>query len=79
MTRPDLSDPDQRRAYRAELRKVYRPWRYGALAVLVIALIGSSVDPSNERLWTVLLIVGALATLAVIVARTRYHQRRMRD
>jgi hypothetical protein len=79
MTKPDLSDPEQRRAYRAELRNVYRPWRYGALAVLVIALVGSSVDPAHERLWTVLLVVGAVATLAVIVARTRYHQRRMRD
>jgi hypothetical protein len=79
MTRPDLSNPDQRRAYRAELRRVYRPWRYGALALLVIALVGSSVDPTRERLWTVLLVVGAVATLAVIVARTRYHQRRMRE
>jgi len=79
MSRPDLSDPEQRRAYRNELRTVYRPWRYGALAILVIALIGSLWDPAHEPVWQVLLIVGAVLTLGVIIARTRYHQRRMRD
>ena len=79
MTRPDLSDPDKRLAYRRELQRVYRPWRYGALALLMIALIGSSMDSAHERVWIALLIVGALLTFAVIIARARYHQRRMRD
>ena len=79
MTRPDLSDPEQRLAYRGELQRIYRPWRYGALALLVAALVGSSVDPAHERWWVALLVVGALLTFAVIIARTRYHQRRMRE
>ena len=79
MTRPDLSDPGQRLAYRRELQRVYRPWRYVGLALLVAALVGSSVDPEHERWWVVLLIVGALMTFAIIIARARYHQRRMRE
>jgi len=42
-------------------------------------LIGSLWDPAHEPVWQVLLIVGAVLTLGVIIARTRYHQRRMRD
>jgi hypothetical protein len=79
VTRPDLSDAEQRLAYRRELRRVYWPWRYGAVALLVAALVGSSVDPARERWWVVLLVVGAVLTFAVIIARTRYHQRRMRE
>jgi hypothetical protein len=79
MTRPDLSDPEQRLAYRRELRRVYWPWRYGALALLVVALVGSMTDPAHDRIWTAILIVGAVLTFAVIIARTRNHQRRMRE
>ena len=79
MTRPDLSDPDQRLNYRMELRRLYWPWRYGALALLVIALIGSWNDPAHDRLWTVLLVIGAILTAGVIVARSLHHRRRMRE
>jgi hypothetical protein len=78
MSKPDLSDPEQRLAYRKELRRVYWPWRYGALALLVVALVGSVSDPAHERLWTIVLVIGAVMTFAVIIARARYHQRRMR-
>jgi hypothetical protein len=37
------------------------------------------VDPAHERVWMAFLIVGAIMTFGVIIARTRYHQRRMRD
>ena len=79
MSRPDLSDPEQRLAYRNELRRVYRPWRYGGLALLLIALLGSFNDHAHDQLWMALLIAGALVTFGVIIARTRYHQRRMRE
>jgi hypothetical protein len=79
MTKPDLSDPDQRLAYRRELQRVYRPWRYGALVLLIVALVGSMADPAHQSIWMAILIVGAVMTVAVIIARTRYHQRRMRD
>lgn len=78
MTGSDLFNPEQRRAYRSELQRVYRPWRYGALALLVIAFIGSIADPVHERLWALLLVSGAILTIGVIVARMRYNQRRMR-
>jgi len=79
MTRPDLSDPDQRLNYRRELRRLYWPWRYGALALLVISLVGSWNDPGHDRLWTVLLVVGAALTSGVIIARSLYHRKRMRE
>jgi hypothetical protein len=79
MTRPDLSDPEQRRAYRAELRRVYWPWRATSLGLLLAAFVGSLLDPALDRLWSALLVVGAVLIVGVIIARTRYHQRRMRD
>ena len=78
MTRPDLSDPQQRLAYRRELRRVYWKWRYAALALLVAGVLGSRFDPKHEPWWTVLIVIGGITVLGVIFARTRYHHRRMR-
>ena len=78
MTRPDLSDPEQRRAYRTELRRVYWPWRTAALAMVFIGLMGVVGDRSHELIWSAVLIAGILFVFAVIVARTRYHLRRTR-
>ena len=71
--------PVQRRAYRRELSRVYWPWRAVSLGLLLVALFGSLLDPAREKLWSALLMVGAVMVIGVIVARTRYHQRRMRD
>jgi cyanate permease len=78
MTRPDLSDPAQRLAYRGELRRVYRSWRYAALAMVVAGVAGGWFDPGHEPWWTILVVAGAIIIAGVIIARTRYHQRRMR-
>ena len=78
MKGPDLSDPEQRLAYRRELRRVYWKWRYAALALLVAGVLGSMFDPDHEPWWTVLIVVGGFIVAGVIIARTRYHQRRMR-
>ena len=78
MTRPDLSDPEQRRAYRAELRRIYWPWRTAALAMVFIGLMGVVGDRSHELIWSAVLIAGIVLAFAVIVARTRYHLRRTR-
>jgi cyanate permease len=78
MTRPDLTDPEQRLAYRRELRGVYRPWRYAALAMVVAGVLGSVFDPGHEPWWTILVVFGGVTIAGVIIARTRYHQRRMR-
>jgi len=42
-------------------------------------MFGSMFDPERDELWGVLLIVGAVLVIGVILARTRYHQRRMRE
>jgi drug/metabolite transporter (DMT)-like permease len=80
MARPDLNDPEQRMAYRRELLRVHRGWRWVGLAfvtagVAVILVNGNGFD----RLSIALLIVGWAILAGVIVARTRYHRRRMRE
>ena len=78
MTRPDLTDPQQRLAYRRELRRVYRKWRYAALALLVAGVLGGMFDPIHQTWWTMLVAIGGIMVAGVIIARMRYHQRRMR-
>jgi hypothetical protein len=58
---------------------VYWPWRAASLGLVVTALFGSLLDPARDRLWAALLFVGAVMVIGAMVARTRYHQRRMRD
>jgi hypothetical protein len=79
---PDLADPEQLRAYRAELRGILRPFRYFTLglAFFVCALILLRAWVMPLPLW---LPVGAAAlwlmcTITIITVRTRYHQLRMR-
>ena len=80
MTRPDLKDAEQRRAYRAELRRVYRVWRWLGLATVSagVATMFAGGEGFNA-LSLVLLGVGWAILIAVIVLRARYHQRRMRE
>ena len=80
MTRPDLKDTEQRRAYRAELRRVYRFWRWLGLAIVIagVATMFAGGEGFNV-LSLVLLGVGWAILIAVIVLRARYHQRRMRE
>lgn len=78
MTRPNLKDPEQRAAYRGELRRVYRGWRWLGLAMVVagVATMFAGGEGFNA-LSLGLLGVGWAILIAVIVLRTRYHQRRM--
>jgi cyanate permease len=78
VTRPNLGNRNELEAYRAELRRLHRPWRILALALVIAGLIGAMLDPAHELWWYALMIIGAIGVFAVIVARTRYHQRRMR-
>lgn len=80
MARPDLTDPAQRAAYRRELKAFARPWRMLGLALLVAAVAvelvrGQGFDP----LSLALMIAGWAVLVPVIVARGRYHQRRMAE
>lgn len=80
MARPDLTDPAQRAAYRRELKAFARPWRLLGLALLLAAVVvalvrGQGFDP----LSLALMIAGWAVLVPVIVARSRYHQRRMAE
>lgn len=80
MTRPDLNDPGQRAAHRRELQQLYRPWRWLGLGILVLAVAIMLVGGKGfDRLSLSLLAVGWAILIAVIIRRTRYHRRRMRD
>ena len=80
MARPDLKDPEQLRAYRRELGAYARPWRLLGLALIVagvavLLIRGEGFDP----LSVALILAGWLVWIPVIVARTRYHKRRMAE
>jgi len=80
MARPDLSDPAQLAAYRRELRRLYRGWRWLGLAI-VIAAVGVMLwgGEGFDRISLIMLAVGWAILIGVIVMRTRYHRRRMRE
>ncbi|MBV8908268.1 MAG: hypothetical protein JOZ20_04640 [Sphingomonas sp.] len=80
MTKPDLSDPAQRAAYRRELIRLYRPWRWLGLAIVVAGVAAMFLGGHGfNTISLVLLGVGWAILIGVIIARTRYHQRRMRE
>ncbi|MGY2735296.1 hypothetical protein [Sphingomonas sp. UYP23] len=80
---PDLNDPVQRAAYKAELRMVARPIRWMGVA---LAVAGALLAALRARYWPqvpmilplFLLGVAALHLLAGIIVRAKYHQARMR-
>ncbi len=80
MTRPNLSDPAELKAYKTELRRLYRGWRWLGFAIIA-AGVGVALFGGNgfDLPSLILLGIGWAILLAVIVARTRYHQRRMRE
>lgn len=79
MTPPDLSKPEERRAYRRELIRLYRPWRWLGLAIVVAGVVAMLAGGNGfNALSLVLLGIGWAILISVIIARTRYHRRRMR-
>jgi drug/metabolite transporter (DMT)-like permease len=80
MTRPNLKDPAELKAYKTELRRLYRGWRWLGFVIIAagvaIALFGGN---GFDLPSLILLGIGWAILLVVIVARTRYHQRRMRE
>lgn len=86
MARPDLSTPEGVRAYRAEIWRVARWWRWTGLAIVALAAVGFVATSklhvpllgSALGLATVAgLVVGWGLAIVGIVKRTRYHKRRM--
>jgi len=79
MARPDLRNPETLKAYRRELRAYLRPWRMLGLAVAVSSGLWLALkDPTSRAAWAVF--IGAwILLIAIIVLRSRYHLRRMRE
>jgi drug/metabolite transporter (DMT)-like permease len=77
--RPNLTDPEERAAYKRELRRIYRGWRILGLAIACAGLVWLFVRGVGfDGVSITLLAVGWAILIGVIVARTRYHRRRMR-
>jgi uncharacterized membrane protein YjjP (DUF1212 family) len=80
MPRPNLDDPVQRAAYRRELKAFARPWRLLGLGLLVAGVMVALVRGGGFDPLSLALVVGGWAILVpVIVARGRYHRRRMAE
>ena len=79
MTKPNLDDPAQRAAYRRELIRLHRGWRWLGLAIVVAAVVTMFTrDGQFDLLSIALLTLGWAILIGVIVQRTRHHRRRMR-
>ena len=87
MSRPDLTTPEGRAAYAAELRTVAIGWRVGGIAmIMVAAIVLVSAKGQNQGLHSPLMITGfAILALGWILAfvgiflRSRYHARRLKE
>lgn len=79
---PKLNDPEERAAYRRELRGVVPGVRMAGtlLAVLGAAALAGWKYEAGVPLWAATALLGAAAALMIsgIVTRTRYHKARMR-
>ena len=87
MTRPNLDSDEGRAAYRAELRRVGWPLRWGGLALIVVAagLVLAVKDGKfglSEDLMLIaygLLAMGWALVVTAIFMRTRHHKRRLAE
>ncbi|HUH09604.1 hypothetical protein ACIQTU_07410 [Brevundimonas sp. NPDC090276] len=86
MTRPNLDSDEGRAAYRAELRRVGWPLRWGGLALILVAAGMVLAVKDGKWLSEDLLIVayGLLAAgwalvVTAIFMRTRHHKRRLAE
>ena len=79
MTPPNLEDPEERAAYRRELVRLHRGWRWLGLAIVCA---GVAWVLERGRGWDAVgiaaQVVGWSILVAIVVMRTRYHRRRMR-
>ena len=87
MSPPDLTNPEGRAAYQAELRHIGVNWRVGGIAMIFLAaIVLVSAKTQNMGLHSPLMIAGfAILALGWILAfigiyvRTRYHARRLKE
>ena len=79
MAKPDSNDSEALAEYRRELRAYLRPWRLIGLAIVIAAALWLAFRDRNSALAWVALVGGWAMLAAIIVLRTRYHLRRMRE
>jgi hypothetical protein len=88
MAKPDLTTPEGKRAYAAELMLVARPWRYGGLLMVCVAtallLWVRFHDMDAFRtvpglIGVALMVAGWAILIWVIATRSAYHRRRMAE
>ena len=81
-TPPNLTDPAERAAYKAELKQIARPLRMGAvwLAVLgaLLAALRAKMLPMPIAVPAAVLGLAFFLMVLGITVRVKYHQRRMR-
>lgn len=86
MAAPDLKSPEGLRAYRSELWRVARWWRWAGLGLVAISAVGllmtrnanlPLLESTMGRLVLAGLVIGWGLAIVGIVVRTRYHKRRM--
>ena len=84
--RPNLSDPTERTAYRRELLRFRREWRWAGIALTcagVAGLLYSQLEgpprPGVRMAARGTIAAGFAIFAYVIVARTRYHKARMAE
>lgn len=82
---PDLSTEEGRAEYRRELRRVALPYRWGGLAMIVLAaliVVGASRGVLPEQAVMggyVLLAWGWALVILAVYLRTRHHKRRLAE
>ncbi|WP_293676721.1 hypothetical protein [uncultured Phenylobacterium sp.] len=87
MARPDLSTPEGRADYQAELRPVGAPWRIAGIVLVVIAALGVVITRGMGRGPTDPVFLGSLALLVLgwaavgvgVFLRGRHNHHRMRE
>lgn len=80
MVRPNLRDPDERAAYRRELHRYGTGWRWLGLALMLAGLaVLLKRGQGFDTLSVALIAAGWAIWIPLIVARTRYHRRRMAE
>ncbi len=79
MAKPNLSDPAELKEYKRELRIYLRPWRLAGLMIVILACYWLIFrDRASTAAWAAM-IAGWAMLIAIVVLRTRYHLRRMRE
>lgn len=84
MSKPDLTTPQGRDAYRRELKGVARPLRFAGLAFAILGLVLTILRARLMPGLPVAVPLGAFALgllnmLAAVALRTQYHLARMRE